>query len=102
VAKKKATGTQDGERGTRTAPKKQAAKPAAAERAFTSVELGNTAGEVWQALAVHGPQSLAGLKKQVGVSADLVAAAVGWLAREGKLSFRPSGRSTVIELREES
>jgi hypothetical protein len=78
------------------------AKSASAERALTGLEIGNTAGDVWQALATEGPQTLANLKKQVPLPGDLVVAAVGWLAREGKLSFRPNGRSVLVELREES
>lgn len=103
MAKKKAAGSKEGESSarTRSAPKKLAAKPPVAERALSSVEVGNTAGDVWQALATHGPQSLANLKKQVPLPGDLVVAAVGWLAREGKLSFRPNGRTVLVELREE-
>lgn len=103
MAKKKVTGAQEGEptSRTRTAPKKLAAKPSVAQRALTSVELGNAAGDVWQVLAAEGPQTLTALKKRVAVPPDFVAAAVGWLAREGKLSFRPNGRAVLIELRDE-
>ncbi len=103
MAKKKVAGPNEGEAASRTrsAPKKLTAKPATVDRPLSSVEIGNTAGDVWQALATHGPQTLASLKKQVPLPADIVVAAVGWLAREGKLSFRSSGRSVLVELREE-
>ena len=101
--KKQAAGAAEIDTSARTkpAPKKLTAKPTVADRGLSSVEIGNTAGDVWQTLATHGPQTLASLKKQVPLPGDLVIAAVGWLAREGKLSFRPSGRSVLVELREE-
>jgi hypothetical protein len=106
VAKKKTARSSEAPTATRTVtpkPAKQAAaKPSTTERAFSSVEMGNTAGEVWQALASGGAQSLSALKKQVAAPGDLVVAAVGWLAREGKLSFRPNGRTVVVELRDEN
>jgi hypothetical protein len=103
VAKKKTAKSSEAAATPRSAaPKKVVAKLAVSERALSSVEVGNTAGEVWQALSSGGPQTLAGLKKQVAAPGDLVAAAVGWLAREGKLSFRANGRSVVVELREEN
>ena len=102
VAKKKVAASQAASAPrTSAAPKKMASKPTTAERVLSSVEVGNTAGEVWQTLSAQGPQTLAALKKQVAVPPDLVSAAVGWLAREGKLSFRANGRSVLVELREE-
>jgi len=50
-------------------------------------------------LADHGGQSLTALKKSIDAPAELVVAAVGWLAREGKLDFATSGRSVKVSLR---
>ena len=60
--------------------------------------IGDTAGKIWHALAA-GPLTLAALKKSVNGSDELVQIAIGWLAREGKLSFDSSGRSVTVSLR---
>lgn len=73
----------------------------AAGREWSGAEVGHAAGRVWQQLAEQGPQTIAALKKGVGGSPDMVMAAVGWLAREGKLAFRPNGRAVQVALVEE-
>jgi len=95
-------------------PKPKAAKPAAkkatnsrpaptAQQAILSNDLiGETAGEVWHQLADSNGQSLAALKKSVDAPGELVLAALGWLAREGKLSFSTSGRSVKVALRDQA
>lgn len=99
-------------KGTSTAKKASAAKPkesraagdssaAAAGKEWSGTEVGHAAGRVWQLLAGQGPQTIAALKKGAGGSPDMVMAAVGWLAREGKLAFRPNGRGMQIALVEE-
>lgn len=62
-------------------------------------QIGIAAGEVWKVLAEEGEQSLAALKKSVDSPSDQVLAAVGWLAREGKLDFKARGRSVKVSLR---
>jgi hypothetical protein len=62
-------------------------------------QIGHVAGEVWQLLSANGGLSLATVKKAVDGSPDLILAAIGWLAREGKLEFASSGRSQKISLR---
>ncbi|WP_442482989.1 winged helix-turn-helix domain-containing protein [Aeoliella sp. SH292] len=79
------------------AAKKTVAKPAAP--LLTDDEIGPTAGLVWQTLNDQGAQTVAALKKSVDAPGDLVMAAVGWLAREGKLEFETSGRTVKISLR---
>ena len=79
------------------APRSRAASSAG--RALSQDEIGNVAGEVWHLLASQGDQTVAALKKSVDAPADLVLAAVGWLAREGKLDFVTSGRSLKLSLR---
>ena len=39
-----------------------------------------------------------GIKSEIDGPADLVVAAVGWLAREEKLRIRNSGRSIIVSL----
>lgn len=60
--------------------------------------IGDTAGSVWTCLNEQGPQTLAQLKKEVAAPADLVLAAVGWLAREGKLHFEARGKTVTVSL----
>ena len=68
-------------------------------REFTGIEIGHIAGEVWGALSDGEGQTLAAIKKKVSAPADLVTAAIGWLARENKLEFTSSGRTVKISLR---
>jgi hypothetical protein len=68
-------------------------------RFLSEDQIGEVAGEIWHALAEHGGQSPTALKKLIDAPAELVLAAVGWLAREGKLEFAMSGRSVKVSLR---
>lgn len=67
--------------------------------AISDVEIGHVAGDVWGALARSGPLTVTALKKEVKAPGDLVAAAIGWLAREDKLEFANSGRTVKVGLR---
>jgi len=69
------------------------------QRFLSNDQIGETAGAVWHVLAEHGGQRLTALKKSIDAPAELVVAAVGWLAREGKLDFATSGRSVKVSLR---
>ena len=68
-------------------------------RLSSNAEIGDVAGSVWELLNAEGDQSLAAIKKSIDAPADLVAAAVGWLAREDKLEFTSNGRTTRVALR---
>jgi Winged helix-turn-helix domain (DUF2582) len=61
--------------------------------------IGAVAGEVWAVLASGDGQTLAAIKKKVAAPPDVVLAAVGWLAREGKLEFATSGRTVKLSLK---
>lgn len=63
-------------------------------------QIGETAGDVWQLLHAQGPLTYARLAKQLDVPRDVVMHAVGWLAREGKIVIRESGRSRVVALQD--
>lgn len=63
------------------------------------VSIGETAGRVWHCLSEHGSLSYSQLVKQVDQPRDLVMQALGWLAREEKISIDVSGRSKVVTLR---
>lgn len=61
--------------------------------------IGQTAGVVWQALNANGPMSIKKLLKTVGGNKDLVQQALGWLAREGKISIDEIKRTKTVALR---
>lgn len=69
------------------------------QRSLTSDEIGQVAGEVWRLLTDENNRSLASIKKSIDAPDVLTLAAIGWLAREDKLQFNTSGRSTNVSLR---
>ena len=54
--------------------------------------IGNNAGLIWNALNVNGKMTETKLKKETGLASADFYAALGWLAREGKLN-------TIVETR---
>ena len=78
-------------------------RPATASPAvLSSDQIGHTAGHVWHLLAENDGLSLAAIKKSLDAPSELVLAALGWLAREGKLVFAASGKSMKVSLREQA
>lgn len=63
------------------------------------IQVGLTAGHVWQALVSGGPQTVAELKKKLNGSGELVSFALGWLAREDKIEMAPEKRTFRVKLR---
>ncbi len=61
--------------------------------------IGETAGDVWRLLDDKGPLSMAQIVKQLDAPRDLVMLALGWLAREDKLSIDNDSRSRTVSLR---
>ncbi|HEX3601433.1 MAG TPA: winged helix-turn-helix domain-containing protein [Lacipirellulaceae bacterium] len=66
--------------------------------AMTGIEIGHVAGDVWGALTRKGPLTVTGIKKEVKAPGEVVTAAIGWLARENKLTFDTAGRAVKISL----
>ena len=66
-------------------------------------KIGQAAGAIWKKLNSKGAKgvSFTELKKVPGFTNDTVLAGIGWLAREGKLSFSVQGKKTVVTLVEE-
>jgi hypothetical protein len=62
-------------------------------------QIGHTAGIVWAVLNDQGPQSFGKLTKAVQAPRDMVMQAVGWLAREDKVSVQETKRGKTIALR---
>ncbi len=61
--------------------------------------IGATAGDVWQVLSEQGPMSMAKLINAVGQPRNTVLLALGWLAREDKVSIEEDGRARIVSLR---
>jgi predicted transcriptional regulator len=61
---------------------------------------GVKAGLVWEAINKNGPCSINELAKLAGLRRELVYGALGWLARENKISMERSGRTLVLSLKE--
>ena len=63
--------------------------------------IGEAAGVVWHLLDDKGPLSMAQIVKQSGEPRDLVLLALGWLAREDKITIDNESRSRTVALKQE-
>lgn len=62
-------------------------------------EIGTNAGKVWNALHDGGKMSLKALKKATKIKTEKdMYAALGWLAKEGKLAFAEGKGETEVSL----
>jgi hypothetical protein len=61
--------------------------------------IGETAGAVWHMLSDGGPTTLASLIEAAGVPESLFFMAVGWLARENKITIEPCQGDYEIRLK---
>ena len=61
--------------------------------------IGTNAGLIWNVLDKLGKMDVKALKKATKLRTDReLYAAIGWLAKEGKLHFDESGEDLLIEL----
>lgn len=60
-------------------------------------KIGNNAGLIWNALS-EGELEVKAVKKAVKLTEKNLNLALGWLAREGKISFREEGKELFISL----
>ena len=76
------------------------ASDSTAESTLNSERIGKAAGAVWNKLHTRAKDgvTLTDLKKVPGFTADEAIAGIGWLAREGKLSFETQGRKFLVKL----
>lgn len=63
-------------------------------------QIGETAGAVWHCLFENGAMSMTKLVKSIDAPRDTVMQAVGWLAREDKITIDESSRGRVVSLKE--
>jgi transcription initiation factor IIE alpha subunit len=61
-------------------------------------EIGGNAGVVWSYLDEHGEVSIRELVQETGLRKKQVNRAIGWLAREGKVSFVDGTNEEVVSL----
>ncbi|NLI72259.1 MAG: winged helix-turn-helix domain-containing protein [Bacteroidales bacterium] len=60
-------------------------------------KIGNNAGLIWNALS-EGELEVKAVKKATKLTEKNLNLALGWLAREGKISFREEGKELFISL----
>ncbi|MBN1408160.1 MAG: winged helix-turn-helix domain-containing protein [Calditrichaceae bacterium] len=60
--------------------------------------IGEAAGQVYQVLDKSGESTIAKLKTATKMNDFILAAAVGWLARENKVKINQSGKSVKVSL----
>ena len=61
--------------------------------------VGSAAGTLWDYLSEYGPVSVSKLTKETELDTKLVQRALGWLAREDKISFEMKGRTELVTLK---
>ena len=60
--------------------------------------IGSNAGLVWNALDAENNQTLKSLKKATKLKDKEIYAALGWLAREGKINMEAGAEDVVVTL----
>jgi len=61
-------------------------------------EIGETSGVIWRTLSEKGEMPITRLRKVSDLGPTLFLLGLGWLAREGKISFRSEENKTVVSL----
>jgi winged helix-turn-helix protein DUF2582 len=61
-------------------------------------QIGLAAGDVWHYLESNGACTIEQMKKGLQMKTDVLLMAIGWLAREGKLSLEAEGKTLRIWL----
>ncbi len=61
--------------------------------------IGDAAGALWELLDKQGACTATKLAKESKLDTKTVQRALGWLAKEDKLSFETQGRSELISLK---
>lgn len=61
--------------------------------------IGVNAGRVWSILDAKGRQNVKDVKTETKLTDKYLFAALGWLAREGKISFEEKGKDLFVSLK---
>ncbi len=61
--------------------------------------IGQAAGKIWEALeSSNQPVNITELSKKTKLKTQVAYQGLGWLAREGKVSYHTTGTKTSVEL----
>ena len=63
-----------------------------------NTRIGLNAGKVWRILNEKGELSMFELCRELGLTFEEVAVAIGWLARENKISFREKDNVLFVKI----
>ena len=63
-----------------------------------NTRIGLNAGKVWRILNEKGELSMFELCRELGLTFEEVAFAIGWLARENKISFREKDNMLFVKI----
>ena len=63
-----------------------------------NTRIGLIAGKVWRILNEKGELSMFELCRELGLTFEEVAVAIGWLARENKISFREKDNMLFVKI----
>ncbi|MEF3074654.1 winged helix-turn-helix domain-containing protein [Methylobacter sp. Wu1] len=64
-----------------------------------SYTIGEAAGKIWRYLDENGPASVTKVTSETGISKNDIQRAIGWLAKEDKLSIEMKGRAETLSLK---
>ena len=60
--------------------------------------IGAAAGKIWKFLNKNGPTSISKIATETGINKNDIQRAIGWLAREEKITIEQKGRTETISL----
>ena len=63
-----------------------------------NTRIGLNAGKVWRILNEKGELSMFELCRELGLTFEEVAVAIGWLARENKISFKEKDNMLFVKI----
>ena len=63
------------------------------------IEIGTVAGKIWEELNKVDTMTVNAMMKTTGEKKDVVLMAIGWLAREEKLTATKKGASVIYSLK---
>ena len=63
-----------------------------------NTRIGLNAGKVWRILNEKGELSMFELCRELGLTFEEVAVAIGWVARENKISFREKDNMLFVKI----
>ena len=64
-----------------------------------STNIGEAAGKLWTFLNNNGASSPSKIEKEVNLSKNDLQRAIGWLAKEDKITIEVNGRSETVSLK---